>query len=173
MAQAGSNQDLSKAEFTRTLRPPHCSGRSDRVDDNDFSDVLASAPEALAGDAADHAVAAPGYFFRLRGEQFGPVVIKELQDLIDGGTMTASDRIRRDDSAAWIPCGEIETLTFPRAVETAAAVRTPTPKQPVSPELSLADFPADFLETIGYLRVNDGNAGRIRRDAENVRRSKT
>lgn len=118
------------------------------MDDNDFSDVLASAPEALAGDAADHAVAAPGYFFRLRGEQFGPVVIKELQDLIDGGTMTASDRIRRDDSAAWIPCGEIETLTFPRAVETAAAVRTPTPKQPVSPELSLADFPADFLETI-------------------------
>ncbi len=58
-----------------------------------------------------------GYCIRLEGIEIGPLSLQAIQDHINNGRLKKYDRIRKATTRAWIPCSEIEGLSFPSLAE--------------------------------------------------------
>ena len=54
------------------------------------------------------------WYYRRRGQSYGPFTPKQFKQLALSGRIQPSDEIRKDDMPAWVPGTKIEGL-FPRA----------------------------------------------------------
>ena len=63
------------------------------------------------------------WYYRLFGEEFGPVSVETLQSLMESGTLGDSDDVRPDGSSAWTSVAQAfgESATAPAATATATA----------------------------------------------------
>lgn len=90
------------------------------------------------------------WYYQLFGEEFGPVSGDGLRTLIEDGTLSATDSVRRAESAEWIPAGtasrqldeesevasDLSDLSF-EFEDSGPSTRNKTPGRP-SPEVSVS-----------------------------------
>lgn len=50
------------------------------------------------------------WFYRMFGEQFGPLPLEKLKDLADSGTIQALDQVRFGSSGSWVPAATVDEL---------------------------------------------------------------
>jgi hypothetical protein len=50
------------------------------------------------------------WFYRMFGEQFGPLPLEKLKDLADSGTIQALDQVRRGSSGSWVAAATVDEL---------------------------------------------------------------
>lgn len=61
------------------------------------------------------------WFYRMFGEEFGPVPFKKLKELTELGTISATDEIREASASSWVTAGEVESLGWNAAGNTTEA----------------------------------------------------
>ncbi len=50
------------------------------------------------------------WYYRMFGEEFGPVAVEKLREMADKGTVGASDEVRSARSSRWVSAGSVEEL---------------------------------------------------------------
>ena len=50
------------------------------------------------------------WYYRMFGEEFGPVPFDDLKGLVDSGSISATDEVRASDSAEWVLASSVEPL---------------------------------------------------------------
>ncbi len=74
------------------------------------------------------------WFYRMFGEEFGPMPLEKLQELASGGTVQALDLVRAESSSEWVAAATIDELGLSTSER-----RTPAPvavKPTSDPEMS-------------------------------------
>lgn len=65
------------------------------------------------------------WYYRMFGEEFGPVAVEKLREMADKGTVGASDEVRSARSNRWVSAGSVEELGLSLSSgDTATAVAT-------------------------------------------------
>lgn len=50
------------------------------------------------------------WYYRMFGEEFGPVALEKLREMADHGTVGREDEVRSDRSTRWVPAGSVREL---------------------------------------------------------------
>lgn len=97
-------------------------------------------PKSVAGVApstADSGSTVPQFYYAQNGQRFGPLALKQLQELVASNQVRPEDMVWRDGMAQWVAAREVPDL-FPSM---SAAVRPKAPFQDAMP--SAASAPAE------------------------------
>ena len=52
------------------------------------------------------------WYYQLMIEEFGPVTVEQLQDLVESGTLSDGDLVRQESSEVWIPISDVRQSLF-------------------------------------------------------------
>lgn len=66
------------------------------------------------------------WFYRMFGEEFGPVSLEQLRELAEQGTVSADDEIRATNSNAWVLAGSVSALGLATASTATTVAATST-----------------------------------------------
>lgn len=66
------------------------------------------------------------WFYRVFGEEFGPMPLEKLKELASSGTVQALDEVRNTSAGDWVPAVMIEELGLTNDRRTVTAVATPS-----------------------------------------------
>ena len=72
--------------------------------------VNAKGPTAKGPEFSGSLGMAAEWFYRMFGEEFGPVPFEKLKELTELGTISAADEIRETSASSWVTAGEVQSL---------------------------------------------------------------
>ncbi|MFO1042609.1 MAG: GYF domain-containing protein [Planctomycetaceae bacterium] len=64
------------------------------------------------------------WFYRMFGQDFGPIPLSELQELTRAGSVSSTDEVRTENSPKWVPAGTVRELGITPAAMPAPGIAT-------------------------------------------------
>lgn len=87
------------------------------------------------------------WFYRVAGEEHGPVSSRRLKELATSGELAPDDHIRRRESSHWTPAGQVKGLFGDKPSTSRSAIASDALPPPLPPRRLPPDLPADALES--------------------------
>lgn len=93
------------------------------------------------------------WYCKIGGQEMGPLMSRQIRDMMESGSLLPTDRVRRGATGRWMPAGQLPALLSQEARDTpspgpqkpAPVVRRPVNLPPASP--ALADIVVDTSVT--------------------------